>query len=187
MAPPNGPTLALNEDGLLPPGDYPMTIDELRRSILVAGPPDRLPTWDAQWRGLLVSRLSILAHQLWRVGISAIYVNGSFAEDKDHPNDIDGYFDCDVRYFASGQLQRELNRLDPFKVWTWDPASRRPAADSVKGLVPMWHHYRVELYPNFIGAYSGILDRHGNNLPFPAAFRLSRRSQRTKGIVNLVQ
>jgi len=27
------------EDGLLPPGDFEVTLQELRRSILVAGPP----------------------------------------------------------------------------------------------------------------------------------------------------
>jgi hypothetical protein len=36
-------------------------------------------------------------------------------EDKDHLNDIDGYFVCDLRALASGELQRQLNLLDPYK------------------------------------------------------------------------
>jgi len=59
-------------------------------------------------------------------GVREIFVDGSFVEDKDHPNDIDGYFVCDLMQLASGDLAQQLNRLDPYKVWTWDPASRRP-------------------------------------------------------------
>ena len=76
-----------DENGLLPVGDYEVTLAELRTSILVQGPRDRIkyPSWDA----------------------------------------IDGYFVCDVVEIASGRLVRALNRLDPQKVWTWDPALRR--------------------------------------------------------------
>lgn len=31
-----------------------------------------------------------LVNQLWQVGVSEVYIDGSFAEDKNHPNDIDG-------------------------------------------------------------------------------------------------
>jgi hypothetical protein len=39
-------------DGLLPPGDYEVSIDELRQSILVLGPDDPKdhPSWDSPWR-----------------------------------------------------------------------------------------------------------------------------------------
>lgn len=73
-----------------------------------------------------MDNLSTLVAQLWQVGITEIFVNGSFVEDKDHPNYIDGYFVCDRRFLASGELERQLNLLDPHKVWTWDPATRRP-------------------------------------------------------------
>ena len=109
-----------NSDGLLPPGDYEITIAELKGSILVAGPQDnkQVPNWDQGWRLWLVENLEILATQLWKVGITDIFVDGSFAEDKEHPNDIDGYFVCDVRDLASGNLEQNLNLLDPQKVWT---------------------------------------------------------------------
>ena len=71
--------------------------------------------------------------RLWQVGIDRIFVDGSFVEEKDHPNDIDGYFECDVRYFASGQLQRDLNALEGADVWTWDPARRIPDPSSGSG------------------------------------------------------
>jgi hypothetical protein len=176
-------------DGLLPPGDYEVAFDELRQSILVAGPGGvaMSPTWDADWRAKLVDNLEILTRQLWQVGITEVFADGSFAEDKDHPNDIDGYFVCGLDPLRSGQLTRELNLLDPYKVWTWDPASRRPYRGYPKRQLPMWHKYRVELYPHVpgLGIGSGIRDRHGNELEFPSAFRQSRRDGKPRGIVKI--
>src|SRR5262245_15084633 len=115
------------DEGLLPPGDYVLTLEALSSSMLVVAPSDRTrsPHWDAEWRAKLVSNLAVMVRQLWQVGIQEIFVNGSFAEDKAHPNDIDGYFECELRRLASGDLQRELNMLDPHNIWTWDPSSRR--------------------------------------------------------------
>ncbi|MFT3786027.1 MAG: hypothetical protein QM770_07660 [Tepidisphaeraceae bacterium] len=176
-------------DGLLPPGDYEVTFEELRQSVLVLGPgdPKDCPSWHGAWREELVNNLELLTRQLWQVGISEVYADGSFAEDKDHPNDIDGYFVCDLKRLASGSLERELNLLDPFKVWTWDPRSRKPCRGYPKHQLPMWHRYRVELYPHVpgLGAGSGIKDVHGNELEFPAAFRRSRRDGKPRGIIKL--
>jgi len=65
-------------DGLLPPGDYEVTLDELRESPLVEGPADSAarPHWDAAWRGRLVDNLAILVRQLWRVGVTEVFVDG---------------------------------------------------------------------------------------------------------------
>ncbi len=164
-----------------------MTLAELRESLLVTGQNVVSINWDQEWRARLVDNLEILVEQLWKVGISAIFVNGSFVEKKDHPNDIDGYFECDLRYFATGQLERDLNALDPFKVWTWDPSSRRPDPNSAKRQLPMWHRYRVELYPHFPGLLTGIHDQFGNELEFPSAFRLSRNAFTPKGIVRIAK
>ena len=86
----NIPTFQPN--GLLPPGDYEVSFDELRRSVLVSGPPDTAQesAWDGGWRRRLVDNLEILTKQLWQVGVREVYADGSFVEDKDHPNDIDG-------------------------------------------------------------------------------------------------
>jgi hypothetical protein len=178
-----------DSEGLLPPGDYQATISELKQSILVIGPlsNDGLSNWDLSWRLWHVEQLEVLVNQLWHVGIADVFVDGSFAEDKEHPNDIDGYFVCDITTLASGELQRLLNLLDPQKVWTWDPASRRPHPGSPKAQLPMWHVYRVELYPHVAGLGCGILDEHGNELEFPAAFRRSRRNGQQRGIIKLTQ
>lgn len=177
---------AFTEDGLLPPGDYVMTLAELAASLLVKGPDGRNQPkhWDANWRRQLAANLAIMVRQLWQVGVTEIFVDGSFAEDKDHPNDIDGYFECDLKRLASGELERELNLLDPHKIWTWDPDSRHPYRGYPKKQLPMWHAYRVELYPH-VGQLSGIRDRFGNELEFPSAFRLSRRNGEPRGIIKI--
>ena|SRR6185436_3119488 len=175
---------AFTSEGILPPGDYEMTVAELRQSSLVHGPPGA-PNWDRSWRAQLVENLGILAGQLWQVGIRNIFADGSFVEAKDHPNDIDGYFECDARELFSGRLEAALNALDPDAVWTWDPARRRPHAGSAKRQLPMWHRYRVELFPHH-GQSSGIRDEHGHELEFPSAFRRSRLHQ-PRGIIKLRQ
>ncbi len=125
-------------DGLLPPGDYEVSFEELRKSLLIEGPASKSVqgTWDQAWRGLLVDNLEVLVRQLWTIGIREIYADGSFAEDKDHPNDIDGYFVCGLKELASGELVQRLNLLDPYKIWTWDPQSRNLIVDTRKDSSP---------------------------------------------------
>ena len=175
-----------NADGFLPPGDHPMTLEQLRKSHLVRRSLTSSAQWDETWRLRLVDNLEILVKQLWQVGIKNVFVDGSFVEDKDHPNDIDGYFECEVMHLASGDLARQLNALDEHKVWTWDPKSRKPSSISAKKQLPMWHRYQVELYPHY-GQGSGIRDQFGNELQFPSAFRLSRRSHQQKGIIRVLE
>jgi hypothetical protein len=176
-------------NGLLPPGDYEVSFDELRESVLTDGPDGQSEqsSWDSNWRRRLVNNLEILSKQLWQVGVREVFADGSFAEDKDHPNDIDGYFVCGLRELASGDLARQLNLLDPFKVWTWDPLSRMPYRGYPKKQLPMWHRYQVELYPHVpgLGLGSGILDKWGNELEFPSAFRQSRRDGTPRGIIKI--
>jgi len=176
-------------DGLLPPGDYEVSFAELRQSLLLQGPSGNgvQGTWDRAWRELLVDNLEVLVHQLWMAGIRDIYADGSFAEDKDHPNDIDGYFVCGLKDLASGELVQRLNLLDPYKIWTWAPQSRRPYRGYPKRQLPMWHRYRVEMYPHVpeLGHPSGIRDPQGNELEFPSAFRQSRRDGKPRGIVKI--
>lgn len=172
-------------DGLLPPGDHDVTIEALRESVLVRGTGQR--AWDPEWRLRLVDNLERLTCQLWAVGIREVFADGSFVEDKAHPNDIDGYFVCSLEDLASGRLQDRLDRLDGDRIWTWDPDRRRPYRGYPKRQLPMWHKYRVELYPHVegLGMTSGIIDHHGHELEFPAAFRRSRTDGRPRGILRI--
>jgi len=175
-----------NNQGLLPPGDYELTFDELRNSILVHGPSSGgSSNWDRKWRLTLIDNCEKLVSQLHQIGITDIYLDGSFVEQKDHPNDIDGYFECDFSEFISGQVQRELNKINEHKVWTWNKEERKAYKGYVKKQLPMWHIYRVEFYPHY-GNLSGITDKHGNPMTFPAAFRRKRSNDTAKGIVKIV-
>jgi uncharacterized protein DUF6932 len=58
--------------GLLPAGDYELSFEELRRSLLVAGPGNADSTWDAAWRESLVANLEVMTRQLWQVGVSEV-------------------------------------------------------------------------------------------------------------------
>src|SRR4029079_18469969 len=108
-------------DGLLPPGDYGMTFREIYASILVTGPKTS-KSWARQWRRKLMGNLETLVAQLVSVGITDVFVDGSFVEKKDVPNDIDGYFVCEPSRWESGELPRRLLELDP--IWTWETSSR---------------------------------------------------------------
>ncbi len=163
-----------------------MTLDQIEESTFVAGPEPRTPNWDESWRRQLVSNLRIVVGQLRDVGVDEIFVDGSFAEDKDHPNDIDGYFACEPMRFASGDLERDLNRIDPKKSWTWSHSARRAYRGYPKLQLPMWHAYRIEMYPHYAGLVAGN-DEHGQPLEFPAFFRKRRDNGAPKGIIRIVE
>jgi hypothetical protein len=78
-----------------------------------------------------------------------------------------------------------FGRIDPKKCWTWDPKERRAYRGYAKKQLPMWHAYRVELYPHY-DLFTGITDEYGNPLTFPAAFRKRRRDDEPKGIVRIL-
>lgn len=173
-------------DGLLPAGDYALTLGQLRGSLLVVGPDGGYPDWDAIWRGKLVDNLAILVGHLHGVGVDEIFIDGSFTEDKDHPNDIDGYFVCDENELRTGILEYKLNNISGGKgIWTWDPRNFKRTNKGIPKL-PMWHRYSVEFFPH-CGQSSGILDEHGNPQTFPAAFRKQRHTWKPKGIIRIVK
>ncbi len=74
-------------DGLLPPGDYEVSFDQLRRSILTVGLEVTAVTnsWDASWRERLVDNFEVLVQQLWLVGVRDIYADGRLWKIKTIP------------------------------------------------------------------------------------------------------
>lgn len=181
---------SFNSDGVLPPGTYDATIGDIRSSILVNG--NQSPGWDKVWRNKLLDNASVLINELWQVEIDEIFLDGSFVEDKDHPNDIDGYFDTHLNLHTPADVDRfeklvsNLNNLNPHKIWIWDSTSRRKYPGSHKFQLPMWIQYRVELYPH-LGQGAGIKDKFGNDMMFPSAFRQSRNEFKQKGIVRVTK
>jgi hypothetical protein len=171
-----------NPQGLLA-HDFELTFEQLEASMLVLG-PKRTP-WDEDRRHKLVRCARVLVEHLWAVGIDEVYLDGSFVEKKASPNDIDGYFVVNARHFYMEQFDR-LQALD--RCWTWDPVTLRPAADTAKPQLPMWHKYRVELYPHYRElTTSGIKGSAGEDIPFPEAFRRRRGDFMPKGLVRIVR
>ncbi|MBP1991488.1 DUF6932 family protein [Paenibacillus eucommiae] len=105
-------------------------------------------------------------------------------EDKASPGDIDGYFVTDPHSLRDNI--KELNALDSFKVWTWNWNDRIYDRNSAKHQLPMWHRYKVELYPH-VGQGCGIFDENGYEQMFPAAFRKTRDTFLSKGIIQIIK
>jgi hypothetical protein len=166
------------DEGVLPPGDYEISAGDLLVSPLVVGWGGGTE-WDATWRRLLANNLTVLLKHLWAVGVRNAFIDGSFVENKPHPNDIDGYFECDKDVWYGGELTARLQELDP--IWNWERRFRTAA--SPKRQLAMWHKYRVELFPH-VGQGTGILDEFGYELEFPSAFRQTRNFLK-KGIVKV--
>ena len=170
---------------MLAPGDHPMSIDEIRRSDLVIGPAMRRG-WDRAWRSQLVDNLEILVVQLWQVGIREIHVGGSFVEAKDRPADLDGYFVCERTAYKTRALHRALNSIDPHGAWTWRREDRKRDENGVMRL-PLYHHYRVELFPYYGQKRSGTFDQDRREIDFPTLYRRTRDTHLPRGIIRLTQ
>ncbi len=177
-------SLAFDTRGMLPPGDYPMTLAGIRRSILIAGPPGR-ESWNRTWREWLLDHFETLVMQLWGVGIEEIYLAGSFVSDRDHPGDLDGYFICDRAAYKTRALHRALNDLGPFRNWTWRAENRRPTRDGQPKL-PLWHDCRVELFPYYGQSRTGFFDEQGGDVDLPVLFRRVSGTHEPRGIVRIV-
>jgi len=159
------------EDGLLPPGDYVLTLEELKRSMLVQGPlGKRRPqagmlagagTWWRTWASW--------CNNFWRWESRRFLPTGRSRRTRQFPTTLTGIFVCDERRYLSGALQRDLNLIDPYRIWTWDWESRRSFRGYQKAQLPMWHRYRVELYPHY-GQSSGIRDEFGHPWNFLQRF-----------------
>jgi hypothetical protein len=179
-----------NSHGVLKSGTYEASFEDIRSSILVRGSGQ--DNWDHEWRLFLTNQAEKLVKQLWKVGIRDVYLDGSFVEDKTHPNDIDGYFDPGLSQLNRNDMMRfqemisELNRLDPWQCWNWDPQSRQKVFGFQKKQLPMWVKYRVELFPH-LDQGTGIKDEQGNEMTFPSAFRHTRFGFKPKGIIKVIE
>lgn len=169
-------------DGALAPGTYPLTLAELRASLLVRGPEPALEHWDGTWRTHLVSQLELLCGDLWQQGISEIVIDGSFCTDKLRPGDIDGYFVTDFTAWRTSQASA-LEKVR--SVWTWDRRAMSPDP-SGKPKLPMWHQHRVELFPVFKPPFRPFSTR-GHGATLIDDFFKHGRDKKPRGVVQVVQ
>lgn len=177
--------LQFDNEGCLPAGDHEATLTDLRKSLLVEGSGEE--NWDKEWRSELVENLAILVNQLWQVGIDKIFVDGSFVEQRNHPNDIDVYFECELMAFVSGRIEEKLNTIDKRKSWTWDDDKRRYDEKTGKRQLPMWFNYHVEAWPDYGQGSTVIHPITGKELTHPELFRITRIGAQPKGIIKIIR
>jgi hypothetical protein len=152
--------------------------------MLVKGPKNGSPNWNTQWRGLLVRNLRSVAKTLGYLGVEHLIIDGSFVEQKDHPNDIDAYFPISRERWVSREVERELNLRRSEDVWDWDPYRAHIPADPrvPHRKPPFWHKYRIDLFPDF--SQKAIHHEHLGWLTFKDGFRHTR-SGHPKGVVKI--
>lgn len=132
-----------------------------------------------------------MVEQLWAEGISEIYIDGSFATDKLHPGDIDGYFVVQKPADAldsdfEDELCKRLNKHDHNNIWTWKDKDRKRPAEAEKGQLPMWWHYHMEMWPEY-GQWSGqVHPVSGEKLTHSQLFRITKQGE-DKGIIKLLR
>lgn len=163
--------------------DYEATFAELWDSLLIKGPlEDRPVSWDEPWRRTLLGNAEGLVRQLWAVGITTIYLDGSFVTRKGHPADIDGCFRVEVADYESGELEKRLNKAAPKTVWGWTTESMIMIGGKQK--LKMWGSYKVELWP-FADELPGGINTSEGLIPLPDGFRLERFLPVDKGLILL--
>ncbi len=174
-----------NEHGLLPVGIYPLSPRQLLASHLVTGAYSQQgEAWDAEHRARLVHNVVYLARQLWQVGVTEVFVFGSFVDDKACPNDIDSYFVYpSAKPIRNGRLRRALNEINAEKAWDW--LNRLPDETTGKNEMILWHVYRVEVVPT-APDLKNAMPVEGTKLPIPTGVHIASGSCRIKGVVQLV-
>jgi hypothetical protein len=154
-----------------------LTLEQLSQSMLVLGPQPARPDWDTVGRLRLVSNLGIVVGQLRQVGITDIFIAGSFVQDKPNPDDIDGYYVINpLAYAAQHQRLMQINPLIPLVPVqsTWEYIASKGKARPL-----LCRDYRIELFselniivPGTPGSWSHFF-RH-------------TRDGRPKGIVRII-
>lgn len=161
-------------DGVLPEGDHPATLEDLRAFV-------RGHDWSADglaWRLQLLGNLEIVVNQLYAVGLEDIWIDGSFVEAKDTPGDIDAYVDVPR---GEHQAKREaLNIVSGSTLWTTKPFIT-PGLSQPK--MPLWHEYQVEMFIVDVSFCLSVPEPLRDRL-VPVLFR-STKLNAPKGIVKL--
>lgn len=171
--------IRMQKNGLMSPEDHPVTLEELE-ALLKAGPGNG-QEWDTSWRLKLFTELKKRCQELYSIGIDDIYVDGSFATDKAHPNDIDGYFIVPRKYWLN-EGEAALKAIDP-EFWRFEvvPDANGHAA------YPMAFSHNIELFPMYLEhtlEYAPCPELIDPKIQF---FRTDRYTRKPKGIFRIIR
>jgi hypothetical protein len=93
-----------NNDGYLPPGIHPATVEEIATRF----------GQESEMRRVQMESLNWLIDLARRAGVKRMVVNGSFVTDKLEPNDVDCVLLVEAGFPADGDAETELLSGLPF-------------------------------------------------------------------------
>ena len=93
-----------NDNGYLPPGIHPATLDEIATRFGVESELRRVQMQSLRW----------MVDLAWQAGVLRIVLNGSFVTDKYDPNDVDCVLLIDENYPHDRAANEELLEGLPF-------------------------------------------------------------------------
>ncbi len=165
------------KNGLLPAGDHEISLADLEQNIK-AGPGGG-QTWDTKWRLQLLEEFKKRFQQLKSVSITEVYIDGSYATDKYHPNDMDVYFVVPRKVWRES-AEPALKKIDP-DFWRFETVTDV----SGKTGYPMAFSRHVEMFPVYqehTPAYAECEELIDPKISF---FRNDKWSHRPKGIIKI--
>ncbi|NMC28380.1 MAG: hypothetical protein GYA42_09600 [Syntrophomonadaceae bacterium] len=169
--------LKFAKSGLLPPGDHAISLEELENFI--GRGPGGGQSWDTSWRLQLLQEFKKRYQQLQAVGINEVYIDGSYATDKFHPNDMDVYFVVPRNIWRSG-AEQALKDMDP-EFWRFEPEL---GVDGKLGY-PMAFRHHIEMYPVYLEHTPDHAECPEMVDPTIKFFRTDKYSHREKGIIKI--
>lgn len=170
--------LEFQNNGLLSPGDHPISIKDLREFLFIG--PKNAHAWDSKWRLKLFTEFEKSYKQLLSVGINQIYIDGSFATDKARPNDLDAYFIV-PRSLWRNSAENQLRELDP-DFWNFDLINDGTG----KVAYPMAINHNIELFPVYLEHTPEYADCDELIDPKIYFFRTDKHSHQEKGIIKII-
>jgi hypothetical protein len=165
------------KNGLLPAGDHAITLLDMEKFIREG--PGGEQSWDTVWRLQLLQEFKKRYQQLLSVGIQEVYIDGSYATDKFHPNDMDVYFIVPRNIWRSG-AEQALKAMDP-EFWRFETEL---GADGKVGY-PMAFRQHIEMYPVYLEHTPTHAECPEMIDPKINFFRTDKYSHRAKGIIKI--
>ncbi len=167
------------KNGLLPPGDHEISLAELEQFIRQG--PGGGGCWDTAWRLQLLEEFKQRYAQLAAVGITEVYIDGSYATDKYHPNDLDAYFVVPRQLWRTS-AEAALKEIDP-EFWRFETVSD----PSGKRGYPMAFLRHIEMFPVYQEHTPAWADFPEMIDPKIGFFRTDKWSHRAKGIIKITE
>lgn len=167
------------KNGLLPAGDHEISLSQLEQ--LIRQGPGGGRSWDTDWRLQLLEEFKQRYQQLAALGITEVYIDGSYATDKYRPNDMDVYFVVPRKLWRTF-AEAALKEIDP-EFWRFETVSD-PSGKSGYPMAFLRHIEMFPVYQEHTPAGADCLEMIDPKISF---FRTDKWSNRPKGIIKITE